>query len=87
MPRTFGIKYGAVVLSIVLSGRVLTYFFVHHIFSPNAVLSLVTGLISNLIALITTFYFNESLDIAGLVERGMIVFKDFGISRSSLFND
>ena len=84
IPRTFGIKYGAVVLAIVLSGRILTYILVHYLIPDEPGLFLITGLASNIIAMITTFFFVESLDIVGLVDRGLIVFKDFGISRSNL---
>lgn len=80
VPKTFGIKFGGVVLSFVLFSRVLSMLTLI-ILPESKYLLFAYGLVCSLAGLAISFFFSEKLDIVRLSKRNFIVLSNFGISR------
>lgn len=87
VPKTFGIKYGTLVLSLVLMSRVvcgLVAISIGHHVGPTGIV--IIGLITTLIAQVIVHFFSEKLDIENLMKRKLVVFQDFGLTRGETLN-
>lgn len=78
MPKTFGIRFGCVVLCLVLTGRIMVLLVILAIPSDPWVIFGV-GLASSLAAILICVFFKEKLDVRSLIRHRVIVFQDFGI--------
>lgn len=78
-PRTFGIKYGVLVMCFINIGEVLSSILVLLVaHEPFSLFS--AGIVGACIALaINVFAFREKLDIKTLLDKQMVIFDNFGI--------
>jgi hypothetical protein len=83
VPQTFGIKYGSIILCIVLCGRILALVTIYYL-PKNKWVLFTTGIVTQVLAFLICLNFKEMLDINQLVARKCIVFNNFGISRKSM---
>lgn len=73
VPKTFGIKYGCVVLVFVLTSRVFVMLSIL-VFPHSAFSIYIAGIVAAIIAFGIAHFFQEKLDIKNMVERKMVVF-------------
>lgn len=85
VPKTFGIKYGTLVLSLVLMNRVVCCLFVIGL-KMEATGIVILSLVMTIVALIIAHFFSEKLDIDNLRRRNLVVFQDFGLTRGETLN-
>lgn len=78
-PRTFGIKYGSLVMCFVQLGHICSLVLALLI-EKKAVILNTAGIITSFIALIiSSCLFRETLDIFKLLKKRQVIFTDFGI--------
>lgn len=83
VPKTFGIKYGSSVLCLVLCSKFISMLIAYLIHDTGLATNIIIILL-NVLALIVCshFPFNEELDIGRLVDRDLMIFKNFGLPNS-----
>lgn len=79
VPRTFGIRYGSSVLTLVLCSRIYTLILASLPIAPGPMLAVILS--ANIVALVICFFFKEELDIGRMVDRGKITFRNFGFQK------
>lgn len=73
VPKTFGIKYGCIVFSIIQISRIIVGLIV--VLTPeNRLSQFLLSLLSSLVAAFICIFFRETLDVANLYKRKLIIF-------------
>lgn len=79
VPKTFGIKYGCLILGIIQTSDMISQILVLLVSRNNNVVMFVIGFLSSIVALVICFFFQETLDVQNLQKKRMVILADFGI--------
>lgn len=80
VPKTFGIKYGSSVLCLAECALFIPLL-ISILIQDSETVKYIICIVLNIVALIICFFFpiNEMLDIGPMVDRDLIIFKNFGL--------
>lgn len=82
-PRTFGIKYGSLVMCFILTANGPAHI-IFLLVKPNPILIYSIGLVFCIASmLICLLCFRETLDINFLIKKRLVIFEDFGLKMGS----
>jgi hypothetical protein len=82
VPKTFGIKYGCIVMAFTMLARVFSQLTVIAMPKNHHWLQFTVCIIVSIGAIVLAWNFDEKLDIIPLLKKKKVVFKNFGLRMS-----